>query len=147
VASRLIAKCQSVDRAWFCIELTRYLKRTLFNQYSRKYIKITHRLVGHLYTYILWCLLRWLATGSRGRCREGVVICFPVIAWQSWFRRNRHFAFYQCITYQGDGTLYLHVRCPTLAFCTCDSITTGRSRVITKFSSRFQTKTSRPPLP
>jgi len=29
-----IAECHLVDRAWFCIELTRYLKWTFFNQYS-----------------------------------------------------------------------------------------------------------------
>jgi len=34
VANRSIAESKLVDRAWFCIELTRYLKRTLFNQYS-----------------------------------------------------------------------------------------------------------------
>ena len=32
---RSIAESQLVDRARFCIELTRYLKRTFFNQYSR----------------------------------------------------------------------------------------------------------------
>ena len=29
----------------------------------------------------------------------GITICFSIIAWQSWFRRNRHFAFCVCITY------------------------------------------------
>jgi len=31
-----IGECQLVDRAWFCTDLTRYLKRTLFNQCSTK---------------------------------------------------------------------------------------------------------------
>jgi len=31
---RSIAEAQLVDRAWFCVELTRYQKRTFFNQYS-----------------------------------------------------------------------------------------------------------------
>jgi len=30
------------------------------------------------------------------RCREGIVIFFSIIAWQSWFRCNRHFAFCVC---------------------------------------------------
>ena len=46
---------RSVDRAWFCIELSRYLKRTLFNQCSRKYIKIIHQLVGHVYFFGASC--------------------------------------------------------------------------------------------
>jgi len=35
-----------VDRVWFCIEWTRYLTRTFFNQYSKKHIKIIHQSVG-----------------------------------------------------------------------------------------------------
>jgi len=46
---RSIAECQLVDRAWFFIQLTRYIKRTRFNQYSRKYIKIIHQMAGHVY--------------------------------------------------------------------------------------------------
>ena len=45
---RSIAESQLVDRAWFCIELTRYVKRTLYNQYSRKYKKIIHELISHV---------------------------------------------------------------------------------------------------
>jgi len=52
VANKSIAECHLVDRACFCIELTRYLKRTFFNQYSRKYIKIIHLLVGHAYSLV-----------------------------------------------------------------------------------------------
>jgi len=40
-----------------------------------------------------------------------------IIAWQSWFRRNRHFAFCLCI--KGDGALYLHMWYSTLA---CDIV-------------------------
>ena len=48
VTNKSIAASKLVDRAWFCIGLTRYLKRTLFNQYSGKYIKIIHQLVGNV---------------------------------------------------------------------------------------------------
>jgi len=37
---RSIAESQLVDRAWFHIELTTYLKSSFFNQYFRKYIKL-----------------------------------------------------------------------------------------------------------
>jgi len=30
---------------------------------------------------------------------RGFVQCFPIIAWQSWFRGKRQFGFYLCITY------------------------------------------------
>ena len=70
---RSIAERQLVDRAWFCIELTRYLKGALFNQYSRKYLHKNYPSIW-LVTYILWCLLRLLTIGLQGRCRESVVI-------------------------------------------------------------------------
>ena len=34
--------------------------KNTFNVYSRKYIKIIHGLVGHVY---FWCLMRWLTMG------------------------------------------------------------------------------------
>jgi len=34
MANRSIVESQLVDRPWFCIELTKYLKITFFNQYS-----------------------------------------------------------------------------------------------------------------
>jgi len=68
-------------------------------------------LIGHVYC---WCLLQWLTAGYHGRSREGIAICFSIIAWQSW-RRNRLFAFYLCITCQSDGALYSQVRYSTLA--------------------------------
>ena len=46
---------------------------------------------------------------------------FSIIAWQSWFRQNRHFALCLCI--KGDGTLYLHMRYSSLAYCICDFFT------------------------
>jgi len=46
----------------------------------------------------------------------------------------------------GDGTLYLQIWYSTLAFCICDYITTGRSRVSKKFCIRSQSKTSWPPM-
>jgi len=69
-----------------------------------------------------------------------------IIAWQSWFRRNRNFSFCLCI--KGDGALYLHMWYSTLA---CDIVfvtllPTGRSWVIKKFSSWSQLKTSWPPM-
>jgi len=49
----LIAKCHLVDRVWSCIEWTRYLTRTFFNQYSRKYIKIIiHQFIGDVYSLV-----------------------------------------------------------------------------------------------
>jgi len=38
------------------IELTRYPKRTLCNQYSRKYIKIIHQLFGDVYCLVLFAM-------------------------------------------------------------------------------------------
>jgi len=52
VTNRSIAEFHLVDCAWFCIGLTRYLKRTFFNQYSRKYAKIIHQLVCHVYSLV-----------------------------------------------------------------------------------------------
>ena len=99
-------------------------------------------------TYILWWILRWLTIGKQSRCREGVVICFPIVTWQLWFRRNRHFAFYSIC----ESLTMAMVLC----ICTCDTqlwhfvlvtlLPTGRSRVSNKFSSRSQSKTSWPPL-
>jgi len=58
---RLVDRRVSIVRSrLICIELTRYLQRTLFNLYSRKYIKIIHGLVGHV---CFWCLLRFLTIG------------------------------------------------------------------------------------
>jgi len=69
-----------------------------------------------------------------------------IIAWQSWFRRNRHFVFCNCI--KGDGALYLHMWYSTLAYDIVFGtfLPTGRSRVIQKSSSRSQSKTSWAPM-
>ena len=119
---------------WFCIGLTRYIKRTLFNQYSRNYIKIIHQLIGHVHS-----LVPLVMADHR--------LAWQIIAWQSWFRRNRHFAFCLCI--KGDGaTVFAHVILNFLAhdivFVTL--LPTGRSRVIKKFSGRSQSKTRWPPM-
>jgi len=128
-----------------------YLKRTFFNQYSRKYIKIIPQLVGHVYSLVPLVMadrrlpgqmprrhykpVTWGGPGGEKPPLEnfsttwknvldivqkiwaplsklfappgvpswlrawGITICFSIIAWQSWFRRNRHFAFCVCITY------------------------------------------------
>jgi len=130
---RLIAECHLVDRIWFCIGLTRYLKITFFKQYSRKYIKIIHQLVSHVYSLVP------TAVADNRLARQ-------IIRWQSWFRRNRHFAFCMCI--KGDAALYLHMWYSTLA---CDIVfvallLTSRARVIKTFSSWSQSKTSWPPM-
>ena len=140
-----IAECRLVDRAWFCIELTRYLKRTFFNQYHRMYIKIIHQLVGHVYSLVH---LAMADHRQAKQIREGVIICFPIVTWQLWFRRNRHFAFYSICE---SLTLAM-----VLCICTCDTqlwhfvlvtlLPTGRSRVSNKFPSWSQSKTSWPPL-
>jgi len=52
VANNSIAEGQLVDHARFCIELAIYLRRTLFNQHSRKHINIIHPLVGHAYSLV-----------------------------------------------------------------------------------------------
>jgi len=41
----------------------------------------------------MYCLVPLAMADHRlvRRCREGIVMCFPIIAWQSWFRCNRHF--------------------------------------------------------
>jgi len=49
----------------------------------------------------------WAGCGTANRrlARQmpwGFVQCFPIIAWQSWFKGKRQFAFYLCITYEGD---------------------------------------------
>ena len=129
----LIAECHLVDRVWFCIGLTRYLIRTFFKQYSIKYIKIIHQLVGHVNFLVP------IAVADHRLARQ-------IIAWQSWFRHNRHIAFCLCI--KGDGALNLHMWYLTLA---CDIVfvtllPTGRSRVIKKFSSWCPSKTSWPPM-
>jgi len=69
-----------------------------------------------------------------------------IIAWQSWFRRNRHFAF--CLCFKGDGALYLHRWDSTLAcgIVFVALLSTGRSWVIKKFSSWSQSKTNLPPM-
>jgi len=63
-------------------------------------------------------------------------LAWQIIAWQSWFRRNRHFAFCLCI--KGDGALYLHVWYSTLAYdiVFVTLLPTGRSRVVKKSSGR-----------
>jgi len=92
----------------------------LFKQYSRKHIEIIHQLVGHVYSLVP------TAVAQHRLARQ-------IIAWQSWFRHNRCFAFCLCI----QGALYLHMWYSTLAwdlvFVTL--LPTGRSRVIKKFSS------------
>jgi len=51
-------------------------------------------------------LLQWpIAVADHRLARQ-------IIAWQSWFRRNRHFAFDLCI----KGALYLHMWCLTLVY-------------------------------
>jgi len=50
-------------------------------------------LVGHVYSLVP------VAVADHGLARQ-------IIAWQSRFRRYRHFAFCLCI--KGDGALYLH---------------------------------------
>jgi len=67
-------------------------------------------LVGHVYSLVP------IAVADHRLARQ-------IIAWQSWFRRNRDFAFCLCI--KGDGALYLHMRYSTLACDTtfCDFIT------------------------
>jgi len=68
-----------------------------------------------------------------------------IIAWQSWFRRNR-----PCLLSVHQRTWY------TVCICTCDTqlwhfvfvpmLPTGRSRAIKKFSCWSQSKTSWPPM-
>ena len=53
---RSIDESQLVDRSWFCIELTRYLKRTFFNKYFRKYIKM--KIVAFYDILYLWLYYR-----------------------------------------------------------------------------------------
>jgi len=123
---RLIAECHLVDCVWFCIRLTSYLKITFFKQYSRKYIKIIHQLVGHVYSLVP------IAVADGRLLRDN--------------SQTRHFAFWLCI--KGDGALYLHMWYSTLV---CDIVfvtlwPTGRSRVIKKFSSWSQSKISWPPM-
>jgi len=72
-----------------------------------------------------------------------------IIAWQSWFRRNIHLHFAFCASLT---KAMVHCR----SICTCDTqlwhfvfvtlLPTGRSRVIKKFSSRSQSKTSWAPM-
>jgi len=134
VVNRSLAECHLADSAWFCIELTRchffqihffesiVFEKAFFQSIFQKvgYIKLS---MNWLAVYILWCLLQWLTRGYLSRCHESIAICFYIIAWQSWFRRNRHFAFCLCITYYGDVSLCLHMWYSTLAFCIFDFIT------------------------
>jgi len=93
--------------------------QTIFQKLA--YVKILHQLVCHLYSLVP------IAVADHKPARQ-------IIALQSWFRRNRHFAF--CLYIKGDVALYLHGY-STLA---CDIVFVtllpiGRSRVIKKFSS------------
>jgi len=54
-----------------------------------KYINMIHQLVGHAYSLVH---VGWLTIGQLGRCYEGTVMCFSIIAWQTWFMWNRHFS-------------------------------------------------------
>ena len=57
-------------------------------------MNIIHHLLGHVYSLVP------IAVADQKLARQ-------IIAWQSWFRRNRYFAFCLCI--KGDGALYLHI--------------------------------------
>ena len=69
VANRLTAKCHLVDLAWLCIGMRSCLRRTVFNQYSRKYIQISNQLVGHLYSVV--CLR---LGGPEARLKRGPLL-------------------------------------------------------------------------
>ena len=125
--------------------MDKILTRTFFNQYSTKYIKMIHQLVGHVYSLVSLVMAdRRLAGQMPCRCCN----MFFYYCVESWFRRNRHFAFCLCITYWGDGTLDCICTCDTQLwhFAFVATLPTGRSRVIKKFSSRSQSKTSWPPM-
>jgi len=97
---RSIAECQLVDRVWFYIQVTRYLKRTLFNQYSRNKvgsIKIIDQLVGHVYSLVPLAMADYRL--ARQMPRQMLWYVFLLL-------RNNHdlgvtdaFAFYLCIIY------------------------------------------------
>jgi len=57
-------------------------------------------LVGHVYSLVpLQMADHRLARQMRRRYCFLLFLCFSIIAWQSWFRRNWYFAFCLCITY------------------------------------------------
>jgi len=56
-------------------------------------------LVGHVYSLVpLQMADHRLARQMRRRYCFLLFLCFSIIAWQSWFRRNWYFAFCLCIT-------------------------------------------------
>jgi len=143
--SRSPSRSRSTGRSpivsWFCIELTRYLKRTLFNQYSRKYTKIIHRWVGHVYSLVPFAMAdhRLARQMPQRSCNVFLLL------------RDSHDV---GVTDILPAVHHLRMRWYTI--CTCDTqlrhfalvalLPTGRSRVMKKFSSRSQSKTSWPPL-
>jgi len=74
---------------------------------TRKFFYHLEKCVGHSLKILhivqkIWAPLRKLFAppGVPSWLRAwGIAICFSIIAWQSWFRRSRHFPFCLCITY------------------------------------------------
>jgi len=54
--------------------LTRYLKRTLFNQYSRKYIKVIYELVGHVYSLVPLVMADYFASTRQVLSQQEVLV-------------------------------------------------------------------------
>jgi len=72
--------CHLVDCTWFCIELTSCLKITFFDQYSRKYIKIIHPLVGYVYSLVPLVMAdhRLARQMPRGICNTFLGYCVAI---------------------------------------------------------------------
>ena len=112
--------------------------QSIFHKVHKNYILIGWSRIFFGFSCDGWPLQR-ANTGSTADAS----ILFPIIAWQSWFRRNGHYLL---------RITKAMVRC----ICTCDTqlrhfvletlLPTGRSRVSKKFYSRSQSKTSWPPL-
>ena len=146
MVNRSIAECCLVDLAWFCIEWTRYLKRTFFNQYCRKYIKLLS--ITWLVTYNVYSLVPLVIADHRLAqsmpwryckmlfyycaviiCNLGVTDTLPSVHHliRRWYTVFAHMML-------NFGTVFVTL------------LSTGRSRVINKFSSRSQSKTSWPSM-
>jgi len=99
----------------------------MFQKEHKKYPSVGWSHIYHVYSSVP------IAVADHRLARQ-------IMACQSWFKRNRNFAFGLCI----KGALYLHMWYSTLAYniAFVTSLPTGRSRVTKKSSSRSQSKTN-----
>ena len=125
----------------FALNWQKYLKSTLFNQYSTEYIKIIHQLVDQVYSLVPLAM----ANHRLARQMPRSWIIFSYYCLTIMIQAYRHFTFSASLTkamvhciYTCDTQLWHFLRVALLP--------TGRLRVSKNFSSRFQSKTRWPHL-